>query len=180
MTGHDAALRAFARIRPALFRAIAAAPPGWAMGLSAGDATARFVRDVEQVEAAFVRRPSAWGGVAACASGLALLVSRAGWQRGRGAHHWRADPWRTMRWRQAERRGRAVPAASGALAAEVAALLAAAPELRAYGLERLGFRPHWRANPRRSPGRKPAATAARLWFELLQSACMGLAAAAHC
>lgn len=176
LVGHDAALRAMARLRPVLFAAMAAAPPGRALALSTGEASARLVQDVDAVEAGLVRRSHAWGAAAAFLSGLALLLL--------------ADPWPALaatallilalgladRLAQAFRApGREVQRAHGALKEDFAALAAAAPELRAYGLEA------WAAERLAARGAALAAaqvrvTAAAGWFELLQALAMGTAA----
>jgi ATP-binding cassette subfamily C protein CydC len=66
--GHDAALRALAALRPALFAAILAGPASRALGLTVGDASARMVQDVDAVEARFVRLSAPWGAAAAAAA----------------------------------------------------------------------------------------------------------------
>ena len=73
MIGHEAALRALARLRPALFAAILTMPVERALGLTVGDASTRMVQDVDAVEARFVRLPAPWGG-AACLAGMAMLL----------------------------------------------------------------------------------------------------------
>ncbi len=84
---HRAALHALSALRPALFRAIAEAPPGKALALSGGEASARLVQDVDALETLFVRRPSravaaaaaiAAAAVIAIASPLAALAFLAG------------------------------------------------------------------------------------------------------
>jgi len=136
LSGHDAALRALARIRPALFQAMAASPPAQAVAMSAGDATARMLQDVNEVEVRFVQRSSIWGAWAACAAGAALLllaggVATAGVVLVLGGLLIAARRLAT----QLATAGRAIPRANGLLKQDFAALIAAAPELRAYGLE---------------------------------------------
>ncbi|NWH08131.1 MAG: ATP-binding cassette domain-containing protein [Alphaproteobacteria bacterium] len=70
--GHEAALRALARIRPALFAAIAHGPPEAAMRLSLGEASARLVQDIDALENRIVRRPGEWGAFAAIIAGAGL------------------------------------------------------------------------------------------------------------
>ncbi len=177
LVGHDAALRTMARIRPALFRGLAALPPDQAMALSAGDAVARMVQDVDQIEAHLVRRSAPWGAWAAWGSGVALLLM-AGVPAAAAATALLGGLLLAGRWlcSRLDARGRAVPAANGRLKQDMAALLAAAPELRAYGLE------DWAAG--RIAGQAQAlvvaqqrATAAGGWFELMQASAAGLAAA---
>jgi ATP-binding cassette subfamily C protein CydC len=135
LLGHDAALRAMARLRPALFGALAASPPAQALDLAAGDAAARVVQDVGEVETALVQRTALWGAWAAGAAGLvllclarpvaagvlAILLGLVGAAIGTLAA-------------RVDALGRAVPPAHGALKQQVAALLSGAAELRAYGL----------------------------------------------
>ena len=137
VAGHEAALAALARLRPILFRALADGPPRRALTLSAGEASARLVEDVEAVQTLFIRRSAAWAmGTGAILSavlattahplaGAAVLAAMAA--AGIGtlfmARRW-ADP-----------AGARVQVETGRLKAEIAALHAAAPELKAYGLE---------------------------------------------
>lgn len=72
--GHDAALGMLARIRPALFHAIASARPGRALGFTTGEASARLVQDVAVIEAAVVRRSAGWSLVGAMVSAGALAM----------------------------------------------------------------------------------------------------------
>ena len=53
LASHEAAFGALARIRPALFRAIAASPVTRALSFSTGEATARIVQDVGVIETRF-------------------------------------------------------------------------------------------------------------------------------
>ena len=76
VSGHAAALKALARLRPALFDGLAAAPPARAQALSSGEASARMIQDVDAVQTLFVRLSTPWaagtGGIAAVAlAGLA-------------------------------------------------------------------------------------------------------------
>ncbi len=136
LSGHDAALRALARIRPALFRALAASPPAQAMAMSAGDATARMVQDVNEVEMRFVRGSSIWGAWGAGIAGTCLLLVAGG---AATAAVLLVLAGLLAATRLLARRlvadGRAIPRANGLLKQDFAALIAAAPELRAYGLE---------------------------------------------
>jgi ATP-binding cassette subfamily C protein CydC len=137
VVGHEAALAALARMRPLLFRALAEGPPRRALALSAGEASARLVEDVEAVQTLFIRRSAVWAmGAGALLSavlattahplaGAAVLATMAA-AAGGGlvmARRW-ADP-----------AGARLQVETGRLKAEIAALHAAAPELKAYGLE---------------------------------------------
>ncbi len=135
LTGHEAALRTLADLRPQLFRALASSPAATAVSMASGEATSRLISDVGEIENAVFRRSAAagalaswvtgallmafsigaWGVAVALLPGAALIAARllAGWR---------------------ERAGAALPAAQGALGAEFSALVAGLPELHAYGL----------------------------------------------
>jgi ATP-binding cassette subfamily C protein CydC len=72
--GHQAALKALAELRPALFSGLAAGPPERSLTLSSGEASARLVQDVAAVETAFVRRSAPWAALAAAGSGAAVIA----------------------------------------------------------------------------------------------------------
>jgi ATP-binding cassette subfamily C protein CydC len=178
LVGHDAALRALARIRPALFAGLAAAPPATAMALSTGEASARLVQDVDAVEARFVRLSGHWGMVASLASGTALLLlagptpamAAAGIAL---AYLLAAHGLATA----LQAPGREAQRAAGRLKEEFATCAAAASELRAYGLE------GWAAGRIDARSGELAAaqrcvTAGAGWFELAQGVATGMAAAA--
>ncbi len=176
LVGHDAALRALARLRPALFQALAAAPPAEAMTLAAGDAAARMVQDVDEIEAHFVRRPAVWASLAACVTGAALLALAGGPTVVAVLAVFAAMLLTARRLATAlEARGRAVPPANGRLKQDFAALAAAAPELRAYGLE------GWAADRITARAQdlvvaQERVTAAGGWFDLLPAVASGCAA----
>lgn len=135
--GHEAALGALARMRPHLFRALAEGPPQRALALSAGEASARLVEDVEAIQTLFIRRSAPWalGAGAALSAGLGLLA------------HPLAGLWVLVAMglasvgalviarRRADPAGARVQVETGRLKADLSALHAAAPELKAYGLE---------------------------------------------
>lgn len=75
---HDAGLHIGAKLRPALFAAIAAAPIRQALALSRGRALSMVVDDVATVETALVRRSARWSAAGALLGGAALL-GLAGW-----------------------------------------------------------------------------------------------------
>ena len=136
LASHAAAFGALARLRPALFRALTAAPPAMALALGRGEATARLIGDVDAVEGRFVRLSGRWGVVAALASGAAL-TALGGWPAMVatlacvGGALGLARSWA----RQLEQPGRAVQQAMGALREEVATIGGAAAELRCFALE---------------------------------------------
>jgi ATP-binding cassette subfamily C protein CydC len=137
LSGHAAALRALAAIRPVLFASLAAAPPVEALALSSGEASARLVQDVDAIETRFVRLSAPWGAGAAALSGV-VLGALAGWAPAlaillsAGAAILAA---RFLARRLSAPAGREIQTRMGALKDAAAGLAAAAPELRAYGLE---------------------------------------------
>ncbi|MGF7147504.1 ATP-binding cassette subfamily C protein CydC [Sphingomonas zeicaulis] len=177
LASHNAALGALARLRPALFRAIAASPVASALALGRGDATARLIGDVDAIELRFVRRSGPWGAAAALASGVALT-----WLGGIAAVAATVSCVVLLLvvadrlWRGQEAQGRAVQQAQGALRETFATLSDAAPELRCYGLEA------WAAERIAAAGDALAAAQraqAKLsaQFELLHAGTVGVAAA---
>ena len=137
VAGHEAALKALARLRPQLFDAIATGPAERALNLSSGEVSARLVQDVDAVQTLFVRRSAPWS-LGAGAVAAILLASLASPSAGAALFivmivavlggvliaRSLADP-----------AGRAVQTGAGALKDRLAALEAAAPELKAYGLD---------------------------------------------
>ena len=73
LASHAAAFGALARLRPAIFAGLAAAPPERALALSSGEATARLVQDVDAIETLFVRRAAPWAAGAAVLAGAGLV-----------------------------------------------------------------------------------------------------------
>jgi ATP-binding cassette subfamily C protein CydC len=138
VSGHEAALKALARLRPQLFDALASAPPSRALALASGEASARLVQDVDAVQTLFVRLSAPWA-LGAGAASAALLAGL-------------ASPWAgalllasmalcaagalLIARRLAAPAGRAVQIAVGRLKDRLAALEAVSPELKAYGLDR--------------------------------------------
>jgi ATP-binding cassette subfamily C protein CydC len=179
LSGHIAALRALAAIRPVLFSAMAASPPGEALALSSGEASSRLVQDVDAVETRFVRLSAPWGSAAAVMAGVALaalagglvaltiLLSAGGaiLVASALARHFSAPA------------GREIQTRLGALKDAAAGFAAAAPELRAYGLEA------WAGETLAALGQgvdaaRLDAARARGWIALSQAATLGLATAA--
>ncbi|WNO53603.1 amino acid ABC transporter ATP-binding/permease protein [Stakelama saccharophila] len=177
LASHGAAFGALARIRPALFRALAAAPPERALALGTGEATARLVGDVDAVETRFVRLSAPWGVGAALVSGIVLALLG-----GIGA------ALATVAWLAAllvagellSRRlvdtGREVQRAAGTLRQEFASMADAAAELRCFALE------EWAADRIDGAGRALTAAQRRqanaaAWVELLHAGAVGGAAA---
>lgn len=136
VSGHAAALRALAAIRPAVFESLAAAPPSESLSLSRGEASARLVQDVDAIETRFVRLSAPWSAAAGLGAGVALALL-AGWVpvlailTAAGAAILSA---RALARRYSAPARAAVQARTGALKDSVAALVSASAELRAYGL----------------------------------------------
>ena len=137
LSGHAAALRALAAIRPAVFAGLAAAPPREALSLSRGEASARLVQDVDAIETRFVRLSAPWSAMAGLLSGWGLAIL-AGWPAAivillaAGAAMVSA---RALARRFSAPARAAVQAKVGTLKEAATALVAASAELRAYGLE---------------------------------------------
>lgn len=77
--GHQAALKALAALRPALFAGLAAAPPGQSLALSSGEASARLVQDVDAIETLFVRRAATWALAGAATSAAVVIQATSPW-----------------------------------------------------------------------------------------------------
>ncbi len=137
VAGHEAALKALARLRPELFASIARGPLTKALGVSSGELSARLVQDVDAVQTLFVRRSAPWSLGAGTAAALLLTGL--------------ASPFAAL-WlgfvmaatcagsvliarRLADPSGREAQAAVGAFKDRLSALDAVAPELKAYGLD---------------------------------------------
>ncbi|NBB65334.1 ATP-binding cassette domain-containing protein [Pseudomonas sp. ODNR1LW] len=178
VAGHEAALKALARLRPQLFDALASAPPSQALSLSSGEASARLVQDVDAVQTLFVRLSAPWAmgagvassvllaGMAGPLAGLMLLLAM-----GLGA----AGSVLIAR-RLAAPAGRQVQIATGALKDRLSALEAVSPELKAYGLDRwaAGEAAHAAAA---LDGAQIALTQAGGWMAAWQAAVTGIAVA---
>lgn len=77
--GHQAAFRALAALRPALFAGLAASPPEQSLSLSSGEASARLVQDVNAIETVFVRRSAPWTLAAAAAGAAVVIIPASPW-----------------------------------------------------------------------------------------------------
>lgn len=137
VAGHEAALAALARLRPVLFRALAEGPPQRALALSAGEASARLIEDVEAIQTLFIRRSA----TAALIAGAVLSIVLAAMAHPlAGAATLSAMTAAALgavilARRRADPAGARIQLETGHLKSELAALHAAAPELKAYGLE---------------------------------------------
>lgn len=136
ITGHDAALNALAALRPQLFEGLARAPVSHSLTLSSGEASARLMQDVDAIQNRFVRLSAPWGAAAAVLAGL-ILCAFAGWftalmvmaitLAGMGVAALIGN-------KLSVPAGEQVQASAGVLKHEISALVAAAPELRAYAM----------------------------------------------
>lgn len=137
VSGHAAALKALARLRPLLFARLAAAPPRQAFKLSSGEASARMIQDVDAVQTLFVRLSGPWGAGAGslAAIGLALLAGPVPALVLSGGIAVTCLGGLLIGRRVVDPAGRRLQVAMGQFKDRLSGLQAAAPELRAYGLE---------------------------------------------
>jgi ATP-binding cassette subfamily C protein CydC len=137
LTGHQAALRGLARIRPALFAGLAASPVSEALALSTGEASARLVQDVDAIETLFVRISGRWSAVAAVICGVLLTglasVPAAGVLAALFVLQVAAG--RALALRLSRQPAQRLHQASGRMKDAYASLVAASPELVCYGLQ---------------------------------------------
>jgi ATP-binding cassette subfamily C protein CydC len=178
LSSHAAALKALAAIRPALFAALAAAPPAQALALSRGEASARLVQDIDAVETRFVRLSAPWGAGAAVAAGLAMAAP-AGWASALVvtlAVAVTVGATRALARRLNARTGPALQKAAGELKDALAAYAAAAPELRVYGVQDRAATEVEALGLRLDALRREAVASAG-WLAVLQGLILGLAVA---
>jgi len=178
LSGHAAALKALAAIRPTLYASLAAAPPAQALALSRGEASARLVQDVDAVETRLIRLSAPWGGGAAVAAGLAM-AAHAGWASALVvalAATATVLGVRALARRLTARTGPAVQQAAGDLKDALAAYAAAAPELRVYGVQDRAAAEIARKGARLDDLKREAVAAAG-WLAVLQGAILGVAVA---
>lgn len=137
VAGHEAALKALARLRPQLFDGIARSPLSKALGVSSGETSARLVQDVDAVQTLFVRRSAPWslGAGAVSAVALTALASQAAGALLLVAMVAASVGSALIARRLADPAGRAVQATVGVFKDRLSALEAVAPELKAYGLD---------------------------------------------
>lgn len=137
VAGHEAALKALAHLRPQLFDAIATGPTERAIELSSGEISARLIQDVDAVQNLFVRRSVPWS-LGAGAGSAVLLASLASPLAGltlASAMVAACIGGVLIARRLADPAGRAAQIRVGVLKDRLSALEAAAPELKAYGLD---------------------------------------------
>ncbi|WP_420142459.1 ATP-binding cassette domain-containing protein [Sphingomonas sp.] len=176
LTSHAAAFGALARIRPALFRAICAAPVARSLALGTGEATARMIQDVDAIENRFVRLSAPASVAAAALSGIALTAIAGIAAAGATALLLVAFLlFGRLLARRLDAPGRAVQRAAGVMRQDIAELLVAAPELRCLGLE------DWAsarivASADGLAAQQQRQAQARAWVELLHAATLAGAA----
>ncbi|MBN9481237.1 MAG: ATP-binding cassette domain-containing protein [Bordetella sp.] len=137
VTGHDAALKALAALRPQLFEGLARGPTARALSLAGGEASARLVQDVDAVQDRFVRLSAPWSAGAGLATGMAM-ASLAGWRAAVAvalAAVVSVILGVAIGRRLAEPAGRRLQQAMGDFKTDFAAMAAAAPEIQAYGVK---------------------------------------------
>lgn len=137
VTGHEAALKALAALRPQLFDGLARGPTTRALSLAGGEASARLLQDVDAVQDRFVRLSAPWSAGAGLLTGM-VMASLAGW---RAAVAVALSALVSVALgvvlgrRLAEPAGRRLQEAMGDFKTDFAAMSAAAPELQAYGMK---------------------------------------------
>lgn len=136
VSGHDAALHALARLRPQLFADFTRGAPGAVLKVSAGEASSRLVQDIDALQILFIRLSTPWalGAGAVVAVVLATLAHPMAGLTIVAAMIVTVVVNSLLGLRLAGPAGRDVQRAGGAFRARLAALEAAAPELKAYGL----------------------------------------------
>jgi ATP-binding cassette subfamily C protein CydC len=136
VTGHEAALKALAALRPQLFDGLARGPTTRALSLAGGEASARLVQDVDAVQDRFVRLSAPWSAGAGLLMGM-VMASLAGWRAALAVALSALVSVAlgvVLGRRLAEPAGR-LQEAMGDFKTDFAAMSAAAPELQAYGMK---------------------------------------------
>ena len=175
--GHEAALFALARVRPALLQAVTQSPPERALGLSSGEATASMIEDVAVLETSLVQRTAPWstaaaviaGGALLACAGLAPLVSTVLCLLAL----YLGSAWLARRLPASAAR---VRESIGMLKDDLAMLAAAEPELRCYRLEARAIGAITESTGALDGAQRQHARLMR-GFDLLQAMAAGLAAA---
>jgi len=78
-TGHSAALRAMAELRPTLLARVLNAEPQHSLQISRGEASSRFIQDVTTLENALVMRSAPWAGGTGILTALLLTLMASPW-----------------------------------------------------------------------------------------------------
>ena len=178
LTGHDAALRTLARVRPALFAAIARAAPARALAVASGEASVTLVQDVQAIELRLAQRSAAWGAGAAACAGVGLCAI-AGWAPALGTLACLGALLAVARVlsMRAARTAVALRRAAGALKEELSFLASSQVELRCYALEGWASDAASRASAALDAAQRRH-TASLAAFEFAQAAAIGVAACA--
>ncbi len=137
VTGHEAALKALAALRPQLFDGLARGSTTRALSLAGGEASARLVQDVDAVQDRFVRLSAPWSAGAGLLTGM-VMASLAGWRAAVAvplAAMLSVGVGVILGRRLAQPAGRRQQEAMGDFKTDFAAMSAAAPELQAYGMK---------------------------------------------
>lgn len=137
VTGHEAALKALAALRPQLFEGLARGSTARALSLAGGEASARLVQDVDAVQDRFVRLSAPWSAGAGLLTGM-VMASLAGWRAAIAvalAAMLSVGVGVILGRRLAEPAGHRLQEAMGDFKTDFAAMSAAAPELQAYGMK---------------------------------------------
>ncbi len=178
VSGHEAALKTLAGLRPRVFRALAGAPPKEALSLSGGEASARLIQDVDAIETLFVRLSAPWAAGAALIVGVALawLAGPAPAVALAAFAILSAAAGRLLAGRLTAAPGAARQVRMGVLKDAATAVAAAGPELRCYGLE------NWAVETLDHHGRalaetQVAAARAQAAIQFAQSVVVGLGVA---
>lgn len=134
--GHQAALRALAALRPALFAGLAAAPPQRSLAIAAGEASSRLVQDVDALETAFVRRSAPWAALSGAGAAALCIMLASPWAAGVFAGGLAAQlaAGRILAGRWTKAPASELLHATGKLKSGLSVYVAAAAELRAFGL----------------------------------------------
>lgn len=176
VAGHEAAFKALARLRPQLFDAIASGRPAQALSLSSGDLSGRLMQDVDAVQTLFVRRSAPWSlGAGAVSAGLlATLASPSAGAVLLAVMALTCVGTLLIARRLADPAGRDIQISVGGLKDRLAALEAAAPELKAYGLDGWALREVQDAASRHDHARMALARAGG-WIGVWQAVATALA-----
>ena len=136
-TGHSAALRAMADLRPALLERMIHARPEATLRLSRGEASSRFIQDVSALENALVMQSAPVAGIAGMVTAL-ILTALAGLWPAVTLMAFMATALAGSVWihRRVSDNSASEQAAMGAVKARFFALMSLLPDIRAYDLHK--------------------------------------------
>lgn len=135
-TGHSAALRAMAELRPALLSRVLAGDPQNTLRLSRGDASSRFIQDVTTLENALVIRSAPWAGGAGILTALLLTAIASPWAALVLLIFLAGAVAASLRIHRRPTDDLSEAAAMGDLKARFFSLMALLPDIRAYDMRR--------------------------------------------